>query len=421
MSVTKQTDDEAVTPAPGPCPPASVRGALETILASPGFAGSPQLSRFLRYLVDNTIAGDREALKETGIALGVFNRGPNYHPKADPIVRVEARRLRLRLDAFYAAEGLEEPVKITLPKGAYMPVFEAAPSLPAPPENPPPSPQRPRRLYWILAAALLAVLAAAWVLHRAGESGPAPRFWRALLDGEQPALVVVADSGLVMLQDMAGREATLQDYLSGRYVDQLAAGPVAGDDPRYAFGRRRYTAIADLTFALRLDRRPEASRHGVDVRYARDLRMHDLTGRCLILLGARQSNPWVELFEEQAAFRLLHDSASGDFRIVIRQPAPGEPSEIRVTPSMGQREVYGVISYHRNPRTTGWVLMVRGTSLTGTESAANLLFDDARLSELLRQATGPAGPRGFDILTRDRNLAGIPSHAEVAAVRIDAR
>jgi hypothetical protein len=124
----------------GSVPPEHVLASLERVLASGEFTDSAQLSRFLRYIVENALGGEPGRLKESVIGLDVFRRGSEYDPKSNPIVRVEARRLRARLDAYYEAAGAADAVKIVLPKGGYAPIFEAiTPAV----EPPPPEPQSP--------------------------------------------------------------------------------------------------------------------------------------------------------------------------------------------------------------------------------------------------------------------------------------
>ena len=113
-----------------------VREELERVLASPEFVNAGRLSRFLRFIVQETIAGRAAALKESCIAVEVYDRPPEYDPKLDAIVRVEAGRLRSKLDRYYGNSGSGNPLRIALPKGAYVPDFTGAtPALPPPPSR----------------------------------------------------------------------------------------------------------------------------------------------------------------------------------------------------------------------------------------------------------------------------------------------
>ena len=108
-----------------------VRSALETILASRSFASSTRLSRFLRFVVERTLAGDGERLKEYVLGIEVFDRGADYDPRIDSIVRVEAGRVRSKLEEYYGGGGAGAAVRIRMEKGSYAPVFERRPELPA--------------------------------------------------------------------------------------------------------------------------------------------------------------------------------------------------------------------------------------------------------------------------------------------------
>jgi tetratricopeptide (TPR) repeat protein len=103
--------------------PEGVRVQLDRILSAKAFVASERLSKFLRFTVEETLAGDGGELKESVIGVQVFERGASYDPRIDPIVRVMAGRLRLRLDAYYATEGRDDRVIIQFPKGSYVPRF----------------------------------------------------------------------------------------------------------------------------------------------------------------------------------------------------------------------------------------------------------------------------------------------------------
>lgn len=110
-----------------PLPPGateeSVRKQVEKILASRIFLKSERLTHFLRFTVDQALLSRQGSTKEYLLGLEVFGKQADYDPRTDPIVRVEARRLRRKLDEYYATEGLRDPLLIEYPKGGYLPVF----------------------------------------------------------------------------------------------------------------------------------------------------------------------------------------------------------------------------------------------------------------------------------------------------------
>jgi TolB-like protein/Tfp pilus assembly protein PilF len=115
--------------------PEAVLEQLRKILSSGPFVHSERLSRFLRFTVEHAVKGQAEELKEYLIGVEVFDRRDTFDPRLDPIVRVEAGRLRTKLSRYYETEGRSDPVLIDFPRGGYAPVFRpgSAPSMAQPP------------------------------------------------------------------------------------------------------------------------------------------------------------------------------------------------------------------------------------------------------------------------------------------------
>jgi Tol biopolymer transport system component len=137
-------------------PDAAIRAELERILASDVFARSQQLRRFLAFIVGQRLAGQGQALKESVLAHELYGKGTDFDGGTDPVVRVDARRLRDKLREYY--EGRTDPVVISLPKGTYVPVFEAASLVPDAPKA---NVERSRIRLGALALAVAVVIAAA--------------------------------------------------------------------------------------------------------------------------------------------------------------------------------------------------------------------------------------------------------------------
>jgi TolB-like protein/tetratricopeptide (TPR) repeat protein len=100
-----------------------IRAALDRVLASPPFPNSPQLLAFLRFVVESALKGEAEQIKSYTIAVEALGRDQSFDPQTDPIVRVEAGRLRRALQHYYAGPGASDPVIIDLPLGGYVPAF----------------------------------------------------------------------------------------------------------------------------------------------------------------------------------------------------------------------------------------------------------------------------------------------------------
>jgi hypothetical protein len=102
----------------------AIREQLDRILKSGPFLQSRRRQRFLEYIVNETLAGRGERLKGYNVALEVFDRPETFDANVDPVVRIEAARLRDKLREYYDAEGQNDPIRIDLPKGSYTPEIE---------------------------------------------------------------------------------------------------------------------------------------------------------------------------------------------------------------------------------------------------------------------------------------------------------
>jgi len=146
-----------------------VRAALDRILATQAFVRSPRLAGFLRYVVEQRLAGRGDPPKEVEIGARVFGKAADYDPRIEPVVRVQARLLRFKLHEYYDTAGQNDAVHIDLPKGSYWPAFTPLPTppkdaraAPAPPATDHSHRARGGKPGWTMAAA--ALLAAASIV-----------------------------------------------------------------------------------------------------------------------------------------------------------------------------------------------------------------------------------------------------------------
>jgi len=112
------SEDRATRPAES-----AIREQLERVISSAQFVHAESARKLLRFLVEETLGGRAERLKEYTLATEVFGRDASFDPKINPAVRVEASRLRRRLEYFYLTLGRNDPVLIELPRGTYVPAF----------------------------------------------------------------------------------------------------------------------------------------------------------------------------------------------------------------------------------------------------------------------------------------------------------
>jgi adenylate cyclase len=115
-------------------PPQLIQDALQRVLGSRAIANSGRKKRFLKFIVQEALAGHADRIKAYTIAIDVFDRAPSFDPVSDPVVRIEAGRLRRCLEHYYLTEGYEDRILIMIPKGGYVPQFtlreNVSPSLP---------------------------------------------------------------------------------------------------------------------------------------------------------------------------------------------------------------------------------------------------------------------------------------------------
>ena len=232
-------------------PEAEAKAELERILASKGFASAGRLSRLLRYIVDKTVAGEADQLKEYAVGIEVFDRDDKYDPRLDSIVRVEAGRLRGRLDEYYNGDGRSAAWRITLPRGGYVAQFEARPQQVTNPSTDPPtqprSPAPARRRSWATWPVTLALTAAVTAMV----------VW---LGGSTPTPAETGAPGVVVLA-FSGDDTALASRITENVTSELARlGTVSVASHTSAMqhaGTR--TPLRDIAAALNVDFAVEAS------------------------------------------------------------------------------------------------------------------------------------------------------------------
>jgi hypothetical protein len=315
------------------------------VAASKSLGKSELLPRFLLYICKERLLGREREITEQRIGKQIFKRPSDYDPGEDNIVRSYARLLRKRLDAYFEFEGLHEPMRITIPRGGYVPSFHSRPEtsqrsalqtlvLPQPP-NADPYPARelplapgsmpevfpsmavgsdvrqivstakaqprgyaaPQHFWssaWFIGAIglgagvflTLAVWFGIQTVQTRRQLGPAHVLWEQMFSRDRNTWIVPADSGLGILENLTKHLVNVEEYASGSYLSdiQLPAGLDEGDfnDLR----RQRYTSVVDLDIATRLTKLPEVVPTRTQVRYARSMNADDIKNSNVILLEA---------------------------------------------------------------------------------------------------------------------------------------
>lgn len=227
-----------------------IGAALARILATPAFVRSPRLAAFLRYVVEQRLAGRDDGPKEIELGAQVFGRSAGYDPRVDPVVRVQARLLRFKLHEYYETAGKADALRIEIPKGSYLPAFTAvaasnglaAGTIPMPaPAEPRPAPRV--TIGWLIFAVLLGGMLAAAIVSANTWREAVGKVWAKALP----------------MRPTASQSRAAELYLQGRYYwnkrtpddlekarDYFTQSLVA--DPGYA---KAYVGLADCYGLLR--------------------------------------------------------------------------------------------------------------------------------------------------------------------------
>ncbi len=400
------------------------------IVDSPRFSKSSRLSQLLLYLAEKTLLEHAALLNEQSIAIEVFERGDDFNPGVDTIVRSHMVRLRQRLEQ-YASDSPGGNFRVTVPKGEYIVRFDrtspAAPNLAELPPISQPTPGLPSvtakvslRTRWVtnplfLPCCLLSLIVvglclALWSVHHRSQR-PAPPLshplWSRIFQPARSTTFVAADNGLVLLHWMTRKDTTLAEYLDHNFNQELQGFPRERADEIRSIANRRYTSFVDLNLFRHIQQLPFASLDRLIVKYARDLRMDELKQGNIILSGARGANPWVELYEPQMNFYGSNDGVHHVYSFINRRPQPGEPDRYFASDSDPERHVLGVLAFISNLDRNGNALVVEGNSMAGTEAITDFLFNDDTLLPFLNRLKRPDGTLPhFEVLVESNSVNG---------------
>ncbi|HUV71321.1 MAG TPA: hypothetical protein VMW15_16815 [Terracidiphilus sp.] len=415
-------------------------------MASPQLKRAARLREFLLYVGRRSIKDGLDQIHEQEIGANVFGRPANYDTSLDNIVRVNASELRKRIEDYFESDGADETLVMEVPRGSYKPVFRKrvaepgiqpativdASSAPLEKEAPakPPSPAGVERRLLVFSGILIVVLAAAcWVLWtqnhalrrslitNAWQSTPAVgSFWSEILGGRPNTDIVLADTSFALIEDITKTSIPLSDYLKRDYIARIQS-PNLSADRRADLSmimQRNNGSLGDFGAAqhiLALDPSGKTLR----IYSARDYSPALVNQDNIILIGARKSNPWVDLFADSMNFSASYDLARSVDFIRNKAPAPGEQETYYSSPAPSTGG-YCVVAYLPNPRQPGKVLIIAGTDSAATEGGGNFLTSEDQLSrfqKMLHVATLPY----FEVILKTSNLNGTPIDARIVAYR----
>lgn len=430
---------------------------MEEVLHGEAFRGSHRSGQFLRYIVDQSVGGHCDELKERLIGVKLFGRSPTYDTGEDAIVRVTASDVRRRLLQHYGAHGAGSGFRIRLPLGSYIPeitrdasadisplkgvepLTEAASYSPVAPPTAPTDAQAlvsaelkngpgmpwvrrfwTRRIVFVCCLNIAAfIIFALWLTTRSTRT-PTESLWAVLFGFQTNTKLITSDPSIAEVQTLTGQNVTLSDYANQLYVPdpQKATPQLLNSSTEILRGDKG--ASVDTGIAVNLaEWMAQANAGRLTIQAARDLRFSDLLkDGNFILLGSPRSNPWALFYSDHLDFRFVFNQASGQEIVENLHPHSGESSTYTPTAlGFATGQSYAVASYLRNPDHQGHVLLIAGADAEGTEAVSSLITDSSQMLAVMKRCGLPHKGLipNFQLLLRLSTMAGSPGHSDVIA------
>lgn len=394
----------------------AIHEQLERLLRNSHFKQSRRFPSFLRFVIDQTLHGQTDMLKERTLGIEIFGREADYDTASDPIVRVTATEIRKRIAQYYQEPGHETELRVSLPAGSYVPQFHwpqaarengssataivqvLAPPVPAPAESLAVEikPGRTRKWFWrpvsVVVAAVVLCAAAAFV-WRSQQRSPFDFFWGPLVRSSEPVLFCVADQShysSITLRDAAdpSRQTQLQDNLTAIIFDDLnpivrVAGLLQSNGKKYVVKGESATNLMDL-------------RNGPTV-----------------FVGAFD-NAWTLRLTGPLRYHFANNPEMTDFSIVD-STQPGQPgwvvNRLQQMTTNNYRD-FAIVARFTDSTTGRLAVVAAGVARGGTRVAAEYLTDPTDLAQLERIA---GNKKNMEVVLSTQIIDGEPGTPKLEA------
>jgi len=409
-----------------------VREQLNRILQSRHFKKAKKKSRFLEFLCEQALSGKADAVNEYTIGVDIYERGADFDPQADSIVRVQAHEIRKSLQAYYSEDGREDRLQVGLPVGGYIPVFTRVEAAAEPPESPVEATRFGRAKYPVIAGAvILLALVTGWSLRGLLVRGAnsvhlaegAAWFWQPFLPPAPAPLVVLPVHPLLRAAHGGDSAATLG---RGQVIDKEKL-PEFRDTihfrelPEFRFvpNTTDFTAVGEALGLLDLSELLGSAGQRIHANAGRLVDYEAVKSGNSILLGGNQS--WsgrIFLYKDGFEF---HNGV-----ITNRAPLPGEQTVYRpefdpVTGNLSRD--YGLVLMLPNERRDRRVLLIYGIYTQGSQAAIEYVTNAERLAELhgelcKRMPDRKTAPKYFQVLLSTSVENFVPGKVSLVSTRI---
>lgn len=379
---------------------ALVTDQLERMLASPLFTQSKRYAPFLRHVVEKTLDGQEDSLKERVLGSELFGRAPDYDSNNDPVVRVTAGEVRKRIAQYYDDSAHRSEFRIDLPIGTYVAHFHPGPfvgeehrtawehsgehtepaAFPGPATGAhtvePAKRSRFSRNQLVAAAVIVIALAGAGLIWRFGHRTPSSldAVWDNLVSAQSPSILVMGEAPPLNQTESTADEPSARQHLRSYHV-----------------------SISDLQALLRIVRLLDHKGATYRVQSSSSTNFADLRQGPTILLGGLD-NPWTMRAQQNLRFGLQTDGNGVDWISDSHDPGARKWSVDFNRPYSKVTTDYAIIALFRDPGTQQPTLIVAGMGENGTKAASEFITEETHLNSALGGALRKPGGSNFEVV-----------------------
>lgn len=387
----------------------AVREQLDRMLASSYFSHSKRFPNFLRFVVNHTLNGTIDNIKERTLGIEIFGKDAAYDTASDPIVRVTAAEIRKRTAQYYQDPEHRKELRITLPSGSYVPQFhwpangvqqngQGADRGAFPAVDAPGAPRR-RSRQWVWVAGVVGISVAillGTMVWQQMQRAAFVAFWGPVLNSREPALLCIADQmeySVISLRDATApeRQVELKDNLTAVVIDDLnATVKVAGILQARA---KQYSLKGEG--ATRLD---------------------DLRRGPAVFVGAFD-NAWTLRLTNPLRYRFANDPNMTHLWI-MDSTAPGQPRWVLdrgVQMATNNYRDYAIVARFTDSNTGKLAVILAGVGRGGTRVAGEFITDPADLAALERLAKAAGDKQNMEIVLSTQIIDGEPGSPKIEA------
>lgn len=418
-----------------------IKDALADILQSTPFRTSRQCQDLFRYMVEHSLAGSDDSLRERVIGIEVFGRATDYDTAEDPVVRVRAADVRKRLAQYYQTrQGEPGRWKIDIPTGSYRARFHpsdfASPEIPASPaiavprvDAAPPTAEimlvssvRPGKRKRLWASALvvgsLAITLAGVLLIRASHPPVTPfdLFWAPVLENSRPVLICTGSNRVYRLSEQARARyrkvhPSLEDSTPNLEVliPRVELKSLTGED--FFPVTDTYLTIGDASATAQISSLFTSRHHPYDLRFGSDLSFGDLREGSAVLIGAF-NNSWTLNMTD--SLRFVFDQ--GDSAQMHVQDRFDTSHAWWPKLSDGKFvEDYAIVSRILESKTGRVLVTIAGLDHSGTRAAGDFVTNPQLIADLIKQAPKDWSRKNFQVVLHTNIVNNVPGPPVVVA------